>query len=92
MFERLRDAGKLDMPDDGPARALWDMTQEVTTRPGLPAYEISNHARPGAESRHNLDLLALRRICGRRPWRAWPAFDGEGPARAGDRKDIPRCG
>ena len=30
------------------------MTQDVTSAHGLPAYEISNHARPGAESRHNL--------------------------------------
>ncbi len=41
-------------PDNDLARALWDVTQEVTTQAGLPAYEISNHARPGAESRHNL--------------------------------------
>ncbi|MGH6852261.1 MAG: coproporphyrinogen-III oxidase family protein, partial [Methylocella sp.] len=54
MFERLRDAGKLALPDADRARALWDVTQEVTSKAGLPAYEISNHARPGAESRHNL--------------------------------------
>jgi oxygen-independent coproporphyrinogen-3 oxidase len=54
MFERLRDAGKLVLPDADGARALWDITQEVTSKAGLPAYEISNHARPGAESRHNL--------------------------------------
>jgi putative oxygen-independent coproporphyrinogen III oxidase len=54
MFERLRDAGKLVPPDNDLARALWDVTQEVTSKAGLPAYEISNHARPGAESRHNL--------------------------------------
>jgi oxygen-independent coproporphyrinogen-3 oxidase len=54
MFERLRDAGKLIVPDNDRARALWDVTQEVTAKAGLPAYEISNHARPGAESRHNL--------------------------------------
>jgi len=41
-------------PDNDLARALWDVTQEVTSQAGLPAYEISNHARPGAESRHNL--------------------------------------
>src|SRR5690606_31430131 len=29
-------------------------TQEITARHGMPAYEVSNHARPGAESRHNL--------------------------------------
>ena len=36
------------------ARALYDTTQEVCAAAGLPAYEISNHARPGAECRHNL--------------------------------------
>ena len=54
MFERLHRAGKLAVPDPDLSRALWDVTQEVTARRGLPAYEISNHARPGAESRHNL--------------------------------------
>ena len=54
IFARLRDAGRLTLPDPGRARALWDLTQEVTEKAGLPAYEISNHARPGAESRHNL--------------------------------------
>lgn len=53
-FERLYGAGKLILPDDDLSRALWDVTQEVTTAAGLPAYEISNHARPGAEARHNL--------------------------------------
>ena len=36
------------------AADLYALTQEVTAARGLPAYEISNHARPGAESRHNL--------------------------------------
>ncbi len=54
IFERLHRAGKLKTPDPDLARALWDVTQEVTAKHGLPAYEVSNHARPGAESRHNL--------------------------------------
>ena len=54
MFQKLFDAGKLAMPDEETSRALWDVTQDVTQAAGLPAYEISNHARPGAESRHNL--------------------------------------
>ena len=54
MFERLHRAGKLAVPDPEQARALWEVTQEVTAARGLPAYEVSNHARPGAESRHNL--------------------------------------
>ncbi len=53
-FERLCAAGKLTIPEPDAARALYDTTQEVCARHGLPAYEVSNHARPGAESRHNL--------------------------------------
>ncbi len=54
MFERLHRAGRLAVPDPEQARALWEVTQELTAARGLPAYEVSNHARPGAESRHNL--------------------------------------
>jgi oxygen-independent coproporphyrinogen-3 oxidase len=54
MFEQLFRAGKLKTPDVDTARALWDVTQELTEKAGMPAYEISNHARPGGESRHNL--------------------------------------
>ena len=54
MFERLHQAGKLAMPDADLGRDLFDATQEITQAHGLPAYEVSNHARPGAESRHNL--------------------------------------
>jgi putative oxygen-independent coproporphyrinogen III oxidase len=53
-FYGLAAAGKLVPPDDDSARALYDVTQEVCDRAGLRAYEISNHARAGAESRHNL--------------------------------------
>jgi len=53
-FERLHAAGKLVVPNAEEARILYDVTQEVCDRAGMPAYEISNHARPGAESRHNL--------------------------------------
>jgi putative oxygen-independent coproporphyrinogen III oxidase len=53
-FAALHAAGKLHVPDDDTARALYDTTQEICAAHGLPAYEISNHARPGAECRHNL--------------------------------------
>ena len=53
-FAALHAAGKLITPDDDAARALYDVTQEITGAHGLPAYEISNHARRGAECRHNL--------------------------------------
>ena len=53
-FAALHRSGRLVVPDAEAARALWDVTQEVCDAAGLPAYEISNHARPGAECRHNL--------------------------------------
>ena len=53
-FFALHKAGKLVIPDDDAARALFEATQDLCAARGLPAYEISNHARPGAECRHNL--------------------------------------
>ena len=53
-FFGLHAAGKLKTPDEATARELYDVTQDVCARHGLPAYEISNHARPGAECKHNL--------------------------------------
>ncbi len=53
-YAALHKAGKLHLPKEDVARALWDATQYITEQAGLPAYEISNHARPGGESRHNL--------------------------------------
>jgi putative oxygen-independent coproporphyrinogen III oxidase len=53
-FFGLHAAGKIKTPDEALARALYDVTQEVCDRHGLGAYEISNHARQGAECRHNL--------------------------------------
>ena len=42
------------VPDGEQSAILYEATQEITAREGMPAYEVSNHARPGAESRHNL--------------------------------------
>jgi len=53
-FYGLHKAGKLIVPDGEQSAVLYEATQEITARHGLPAYEVSNHARPGAESRHNL--------------------------------------
>jgi putative oxygen-independent coproporphyrinogen III oxidase len=53
-FATLHAAGKLKTPDDDMSRALYDTTQDICAAQGLPAYEISNHARGGAECRHNL--------------------------------------
>src|SRR5690606_16222466 len=53
-FARLHQAGRLAVPDAGEAAELYAATQAICGAAGLPAYEISNHARPGAECRHNL--------------------------------------
>ncbi|MFZ0422590.1 MAG: radical SAM family heme chaperone HemW [Xanthobacteraceae bacterium] len=53
-FAALHAAGKLQLPDEDTARALYDTTQEICAAHGLPAYEVSNYARPGGECRHNL--------------------------------------
>jgi putative oxygen-independent coproporphyrinogen III oxidase len=53
-FAALYAAGKIATPDEDTARALFDVTREVCEAHGLPPYEVSNHARQGAECRHNL--------------------------------------
>ena len=53
-FHTLHNRGELVVPDDDSAANLYELTQEILGAAGMPAYEISNHARPGGESRHNL--------------------------------------
>lgn len=53
-FAARHAAGTLHIPDGDRASTMYALTQELCERAGLPAYEISNHARPGSESRHNL--------------------------------------
>jgi putative oxygen-independent coproporphyrinogen III oxidase len=53
-FQTKFQRGEIAIPDDDLAGALYETTQEILEGAGLPAYEISNHARPGEESRHNL--------------------------------------
>ncbi len=45
---------EFSLPDDDDAAALYDATADVAAEHGLHPYEISNYARPGQESRHNL--------------------------------------
>lgn len=52
--DRFARGGLRGLPDEDLGADLWDVTQDMTERAGLPAYEVSNHARPGQESRHNL--------------------------------------
>ena len=53
-FATLVQQGKLTPLDNDNAADLFEATRATMEARGLPAYEISNHARPGAESRHNL--------------------------------------
>ncbi len=53
-FELLQRTGALTMPADDVQADLYELTQECLAGAGLPAYEISNHARPGEACRHNL--------------------------------------
>ncbi|WP_084704845.1 radical SAM family heme chaperone HemW [Beijerinckia mobilis] len=53
-FAKLASSGQFSLPEADFGRALWDLTQDIMGVAGLPAYEVSNHARPGGESRHNL--------------------------------------
>ena len=69
-------AGRLVLPDDDRAADLFELTRALTASAGLPAYEISNHARPGAESRHNLTY-----------WR-YHDYAGIGPGAHGRRTGV----
>ncbi len=53
-YAALHARGELRLPEDDDAAALYDATAEEAARFGLLAYEVSNYARPGGESRHNL--------------------------------------
>ena len=70
-FALLHAAGELVVPEAEEAARLYEITQALTEAHGLPAYEISNHARPGSQSRHNLVY-----------WR-YGAFLGVGPGAHG---------
>lgn len=63
-FATMVREGKLTPLDDDAAADLFILTRERTAAAGLPAYEISNHARPGAESRHNLTYWRYHDYCG----------------------------
>ena len=86
-YAALHAAGKLKPPDEDSARALYDTTQEVCAAAGLPAYEISNHARPGAECRHNLVYWRAHEYAGVGPGaHARIDIDGERHAIATERR------
>ena len=72
-FAAIAAKGELPQADPDHAAALYELTQALTAAAGLPAYEVSNHARPGEESRHNLVY-----------WR-YHAYAGIGPGAHGRR-------
>ncbi|PZQ22776.1 MAG: coproporphyrinogen III oxidase [Sphingopyxis macrogoltabida] len=73
-FWALAAKGDLAIPDGDAAADLFDATQAITRAAGLPRYEVSNHARPGEESRHNLTY-----------WR-YGDYAGVGPGAHGRRR------
>ena len=75
-FAAMHAAGKLEPLDVDLSAALFELTAERTAEAGLPAYEISNHAAPGAESRHNLAY-----------WR-YGDYSGVGPGAHGRRTGL----
>ncbi|GGO57352.1 oxygen-independent coproporphyrinogen-3 oxidase [Roseovarius pacificus] len=52
--DRYAKGGLRGLPEEDLAADMYDATQEICEAVGMAAYEISNHAKPGAESRHNL--------------------------------------
>jgi putative oxygen-independent coproporphyrinogen III oxidase len=75
-FATLVQQGKLTPADADHAADLFDVTRALTNAAGLPGYETSNHARRGAESRHNLTY-----------WR-YEDYVGVGPGAHGRRGDL----
>ena len=63
-FETMVRKGDFAPLDEDAAADLFDITRKMTADAGLPAYEISNHARPGEESRHNLAYWRYQDTCG----------------------------
>lgn len=86
-FERWHASGKLTVPDDELAAVFFDLTQDMTAAAGLPAYETSNHARVGEESRHNLIYWRYQPYVG-----IGPGAHGRMPAAGGDSgRGFGRC-
>lgn len=75
-FATLFEKGELKAFDPDEAADLFEATRAIAAAAGLPAYEVSNHARPGAESRHNLTY-----------WR-YGDYAGVGPGAHGRRNGV----
>ncbi len=75
-FATLARSGELVLPGEDQAADMFALTRQITANHGLPAYEVSNHARPGQESRHNLTY-----------WR-YQDYSGIGPGAHGRRGGV----
>ena len=75
-FHTLHRQGALVLPDECLAADMYELTQDMTCAAGLPAYEISNHARAEAQSRHNLTYWRYGEYAGIGPG-AHGRFKGE---------------
>ena len=79
-FHSLHRQGLLHLPGEEEAAEMFELTGELAGAAGLPLYEISNHARPGEESRHNLAY-----------WR-YESYVGIGPGAHGRRSSLNQDG
>lgn len=82
--------GAFVLPDEDTQAALYETTQELLGDAGMPAYEISNHARPGQESRHNLVYWRYQDYVGIGPG-AHGRFTRNGAKRATRRQSGPEA-
>ena len=73
----LEARGALHVPDEDRATDLYELTQELTAKAGLAAYEVSNHAIPSHESRHNLLYWRYGEYAGVGPGAHSRLIDGE---------------
>lgn len=81
-FFRLHEAGQLVTPGEDHAAEMYEITQELTSAAGLPVYEVSNHARPGHECRHNMLYWAYGEYAGVGPGAHSRLVEKDGSRRA----------
>jgi coproporphyrinogen III oxidase-like Fe-S oxidoreductase len=81
-FFDLHEAGSLKIPDEDTGAELYELTQELTAAAGLPAYEVSNHAMPGNECRHNMLYWRYGEYAGVGPGAHGRLVDASGGRRA----------
>jgi coproporphyrinogen III oxidase-like Fe-S oxidoreductase len=94
-FATLHQRGAIILPDDDTAVALYEATAEEAARNGLLPYEVSNYARPGSESRHNLTYWRYGDYAGIGPGAhgrlTLPLSSLEKPLSGGQRGDDDHC-